>query len=479
MHIPENLIKLFVSLTGRQPDHVQPLAEGGSARRYFRLSADGQSYIGTFNPVVAENLAFRHYLHVFRQYGLPVPELLLFDKSATCYLQQDLGDVSLYKLVQQNGGMQQAPESLMAHFRQALEHLLHFQVEAHKSINYRKFAFAGSRFDKAAILDDLNYFRYYFLRLHPSLRVNERLLMRDMQRFGAMCAAAPSGFFMYRDFQSRNIMIFNDSNYYIDFQGGRQGALQYDVVSLLWQAMAGFTQEQRETLLDTYKAGLGSLQPEAAASFDTYLPMFVHLRQMQVLGAYGLRGLVQHKVHFVKSIAPALRSVARNLQHYPLPDRLPHLQAALQGLESLHELYPMPEQSPEKQLTVEVFSFSYLQGGPPPDHSGHGGGFVFDCRALPNPGKEERYRPLTGRDAEVAEYLSQKEEVRQFLEFTGQLSEQAISKYQRRGFTHLSIGFGCTGGRHRSVFCAETLVSQLQTKYPEVRFNLRHHNISL
>ncbi|HMM12587.1 MAG TPA: RNase adapter RapZ [Bacteroidales bacterium] len=474
---PDQLTDLFRSFTGHAPEQCIPLAQGGSERRYFRMVSSAGSYVGTVNPNVAENLAFRHYAQVFGQYGLPVPEVYAISRDKTCYLQEDLGDQSLYTLLLQEGGMKQAGQELTDRFRQALSHLAVFQLEAHKSIHYKKFAFSGLRFGKDAMLDDLRYFRYYFLRLHPQLRFNENRLLRDMVRFASLCASAPSDYFMYRDFQSRNIMISKGNNYYIDFQGGRRGALPYDVVSLLWQAMAGFTQTQREALISGYKDAVQALNPAAAEGFDNYLPLFVHLRQMQVLGAYGLRGLVQRKIHFIRSIPVAIRAAGENLRHYPLPEQLSELTAVLKSLESLYDLYPLPNEAANKQLTVEIFSFSYLNGGLPPDISGNGGGFVFDCRALPNPGREAQYRQLTGRDAEVTAFLEKSPEVHDFLDSTAKLIRLSVDDYLKRGFTNLSVGYGCTGGQHRSVYCAEKLTEMLKKQYPTVHFSLHHHHI--
>lgn len=499
---PDDLLKLFKKFTGRIPENVFQLVGGGSVRKYYRMVAANHSLIGTFNPNTAENLAFTHLATVFKKLNLPVPTVLAMNAGHSCYLQDDLGDETLYKWVVSQGGMRFEPgpmsgdlsqssvvapnaadqkvptnHGLMGYFERALEHLLVFQLEAHKHIDYRKLNFAGKRFDYTAVLDDLQYFRYYFIRLHPELGVNERLLLRDMQHLAKWCAAAPADAFVYRDFQSRNIIIYQGKNYYIDFQGGKQGPLPYDLVSLLWQAMAGFSQEQRYLLIQNYKHNLAAMKHGAADGFDEVFPFFVHLRQMQVLGAYGLRGIVQKKIHFLKSIAPALRSVAQNLKHYPLPEKLTELNRALHALELLYDKYPESDAMQNQQLTVEVFSFSYLQGGLPPDTSGHGGGFVFDCRALPNPGREALYRPLTGRDAAVVDFLKSIPEVENFIHIALQLATQAINEYLRRSYNRLSIGFGCTGGRHRSVYCAEALIKNLRAQFPEVNFRIKHHNL--
>jgi aminoglycoside/choline kinase family phosphotransferase len=443
------------------------------------MRAGQVSLIGTFNPLNAENLAFKHLSEVFKNIGLNVPEVMAISRDGRCYLQQDLGDDSLYKLIQHEADMQYAGPELLGRFEQALTHLALFQLEAHKAINYKKLSFSGQRFDKKAMLDDLQYFRYCFLKLHPELNYHENRLLSDMERFARLCASAPSDFFMYRDFQSRNIMIFNNSNFYIDFQGGRRGALQYDVVSLLWQAMAGFSHQQRESFIAGYKQHLANLNPVAAGQFDTYLPLFVHLRQMQVLGAYGLRGLVQRKAHFLKSIPLAIRSMADNLNRYPLPAELKELKKTLHALASLESKYPLAETGKKQSLVVDIYSFSFLQGGIPADTSGHGGGFVFDCRALPNPGREERFRTLTGRHKAVAEYLSLSHEVHHFLSSAKKIIGQSVDEYIRRGFNNLSVGFGCTGGQHRSVYCAETITNELRNQYPHVQFRLRHNNIKI
>lgn len=479
LQAPAELLRLFRQYTGTAPETVVALPQSGSARRYYRMQAGNFRLIGTVNAFVKENHAFRHFSEVFRQHGLPVPEVLAMSKPALYYLQEDLGDLSLHGLIQQQGGMQFAGPEAMTHFRQALMHLVVFQLEAHKSINYTKFAFTGTRFNRAAILDDLQYFRFFFIRLHPELRVDENRLLRDMEHFSRLCAAAPSDFFMYRDFQSRNIMIRNHSNHYIDFQGGRRGALQYDLVSLLWQATAGFTQPQREEMIVEYQKALAALNPMVASTFGEHLPHFVHLRQMQVLGAYGLRGLVQRKVHFLKSIPLAIRAVGDNLRYYPLPSGMPELAAALQSLSQLTDKYPLDTENGKKELTVSLYSFSYLQGGIPADTSGHGGGFVFDCRALPNPGREEQFRNLTGRDKEVIDYLMKIAEVQDFLNAVVLLLRQSIDEYTRRGFRYLSVGFGCTGGQHRSVYCAEQTTAALKKLYPGTRFILKHTNIGI
>ncbi len=125
-------------------------------------------------------------------------------------------------------------------------------------------------------------------------------------------------------------------------------------------------------------------------------------------------------------------------------------------------------------LKIQISSFSYIYGSIPQDPSGNGGGFVFDCRALPNPGRYDQYKSLTGIDEPVADYLMKEKEVQVFLDQSFALVDQAVSKYIERGFTSLMVSFGCTGGQHRSVFAAEQLSQYIADKYEEVIISLRH-----
>ncbi|MDP3444918.1 MAG: RNase adapter RapZ, partial [Ignavibacteria bacterium] len=323
--------------------------------------------------------------------------------------------------------------------------------------------------------EDLNYFKYYFLRLHPVITVNEAIMDEEFQRFAKFVSDAPADFFMYRDFQSRNILIKDNTTWFIDFQGGRKGPLQYDLVSLLYQVKAQMPQHIRNELIAYYLRMISKRLDVGALKFEFYLPSFVLLRLLQVLGAYGFRGIIQRKNHFLQSIPFALNEMEQLLTFDSLFEPYPELKSVLEQMLQLKHEYQLPESTKVKKLTVRLSSFSYKKGGIPPDQSGNGGGFVFDCRFLPNPGREQAYKMLTGLDKEVIAYLEQEKSVKDFLNDTQKIINEALGTYQNRGFSNLMISFGCTGGQHRSVYCAEKTAQWLQAKFPQVNLIVQHH----
>ena len=347
------------------------------------------------------------------------------------------------------------------------------QVLGHQGLDYTK-AYPTERFDRQAIIDDLNYFKYYFVKPHEEIDFNETRLGKDFEAFADFVSQAPCDFFMYRDFQSRNIMVKDGELYFIDFQGGRKGPLNYDVVSLLYQVKAQIPQAIRDELVDYYKAELSQYMSPEAVKFDTYQPYFVYLRLMQVLGAYGFRGLIQKKSHFIESIPYALKELKAWNETHPL-DKYPELQSVLSQLSTLN--YPLPTDSKlstlNSKLTVTINSFSFKKGYPN-DFSGNGGGFVFDCRALPNPGREPEFKTKTGRDWEVIDYLMAKPPVHVFLDHVKGIVGQSVDNYRERHFSNLMVSFGCTGGQHRSVFFAQTIYEWLKTTYPDINLKLNH-----
>ena len=363
-----------------------------------------------------------------------------------------------------------APEAVAA-YRKVAAILPRFQVEAGRDLNY-KVCYPRSSFDRQSIAWDLNYFKYYFLRL-AGIAFNEQALERDFSRLTKFLLGADRDYFLYRDFQSRNIMLRRVMNkvlnkdlneaqpFFLDYQGGRKGALQYDIASLLYDAKADLPPDLRQQLLDHYLDSLaGFIELDRAVFMQFYYP-YVYARIMQALGAYGFRGFYERKEHFLQSVPYALRNLRWLLHNVELPIALPALMDAFKSMvasEKLQELAPEPE-----KLTVRIFSFSFHRGLPQ-DETGNGGGFVFDGRSLPNPGREERFKTLTGKDAPVADYLNQQESVQQFLAGVKSLVDASVSNYQRRGFKHLMVSFGCTGGQHRSVYLAERLAEHLGGK---------------
>jgi len=467
----QNILAELTRSIGETPKDILPIAESGSARKYFRVITDSKSLIGTFSNNIEENEAFLTFSKHFHDLGLNVPEVFAVNAERTCYLQSDFGDDNLFAHVQKALMVGDFGENVIQLYKQALCHLVKLQVLGQKGLDYSK-AYPTERFDRQAIIDDLNYFKYYFVKPHEEIDFNETRLGKDFEAFADFVSQAPCDFFMYRDFQSRNIMVKDGELYFIDFQGGRKGPLNYDVVSLLYQVKAQIPQATRNELVDYYKTELSKFMSPEAVKFDTYQPYFVYLRLMQVLGAYGFRGLIQKKSHFIESIPYALREIEALLKATPLT-AYPELQSVISQLNKLDAKYAALIAPPAGKLTVTINSFSFKKGYPT-DFSGNGGGFVFDCRALPNPGREPEFKTKTGRDWEVIDYLMAKPPVHIFLDHVKGIVGQSVDNYRERHFSNLMVSFGCTGGQHRSVFFAQTIYEWLKTTYPDIHLKLNH-----
>ena len=395
----------------------------------------------------------------FRRHGLPVPEVYSEDLENGAYLEQDLGDTTLFEFLSSNRSGEKIPAPVVEAYRAAIEILPRFQVEAGRDLNY-SVCYPRSSFDEQSIAWDLNYFKYYFLKL-AGVPFNEQALENDFTQLTKFLLSAEHDFFLYRDFQSRNIMSYEGQPFFLDYQGGRKGALQYDVASLLFDAKADLPPGLRQELLDHYLHTLSRFAPVTPEAFMKHYYAYVYVRIMQAMGAYGFRGFFERKTHFLQSVPYALRNLRWLLENVEMPVKLPALMDAFRKIVASEKLQQL---SPEaKSLGVRVFSFSFHRGMPL-DESGHGGGFVFDCRGLPNPGREERFKSLTGKDAAVIEYLNKEESVHQFLANAMSLVDASVGSYQGRGFKHLMVSFGCTGGQHRSVFMAEQMARHLRSK---------------
>lgn len=471
-YIQNTLNQLFKDFSGLECSVIEPIPESGSPRKYYRLKSDTTELIGVYNPVIEENETFFSFSKTFQSLDLPVPEILAVSFDRKCYLQTDLGNISLFDLVQKDIISGNISSLTLEYYKKSLNYLIQFQLTAHQKINY-SMAYPIAAFDATSVLFDLEYFKYYFLRLHPQISFNERLLQSDFLNFTTYLLNAPADYFMYRDFQSRNIMIHNDQLYFIDFQGGRKGPLQYDLVSLLFQAKARFTESTRNELKEYYLKLLEKNIPNSRNEFEKYYDYFVYLRLFQVLGAYGYRGLIQKKPHFIASIPHAITTLKEIFPISFMKDQFPELSKLLSQIIEIEEIY-QPKKDIEKGLKISVSSFSYLKTGIPADTSGNGGGFVFDCRALPNPGREMRYRMHTGKDPDVISFLEEKTEVLEFQSNVKQILNQSILEYLQRGFSSLSVNFGCTGGQHRSVYMSETTSDWIRDTFPEVKVITKH-----
>jgi aminoglycoside/choline kinase family phosphotransferase len=470
------LKRLFEEHYGFPAEQAQPLQGqlGGSGRAIVRLSGEGISAIGVQYAVREENIAFVEFSRHFHRLGLPVPEIYHEDLSQGAYLEEDLGYTTLYEFLSRNrDGDAIAPAAVEA-YRKVVAELPRFQVVAGRDLNY-KVCFPRASFDRQSIAWDLNYFKYYFLRL-AGVPFNEQALEQDFTRLTKFLLLADRDYFLYRDFQSRNVMLRDGNPWFVDYQGGRRGALQYDIASLLYDGKADLPPTLRQQLLDHYLdclAGYIDLNREA---FLEHYYAYVYVRILQALGAYGFRGFYERKAHFLQSVPYALKNLRWLAANVKLPVLLPALMDALDAMQGVEKLAGggLQAAAPSTaQLTVRIFSFSYHQQMPQ-DESGNGGGFVFDARALPNPGREQEFRLLTGIDEPVAAYLREQDSVRQYLANVTALVDASVATYRRRGFSSLMISFGCTGGQHRSVYLAEQLAKHLRAA--GVTVELRHAN---
>jgi aminoglycoside/choline kinase family phosphotransferase len=434
-------------------EEVKPLQGqlGGSGRMIVRLAGGGRKAIGILYSVREENIAFLEFSRHFRRKGLPVPEIYAEDLGQGAYLEEDLGDTTLFQFLSAHRkGETIAPAALEA-YRKTVAVLPRFQVLAGKDLNY-KVCYPRSSFDRQSISWDLNYFKYYFLRL-SGVAFNEQALEADFGRLTKLLLSADHDYFLYRDFQSRNVMLADGNPHFLDYQGGRRGALQYDIASLLFDGKADLPAVMRQELLDYYLDCLGEFINLKRDAFMEHYYAYVYVRILQALGAYGFRGFYERKAHFLQSVPYALKNLRWLAANVRLPIALPALLEALDRLSGAEKLRSLAV--PEGALTVRVFSFSFHREAPK-DEAGNGGGFVFDARSLPNPGREERYRMLTGKDAPVQEYLGQQEGVVRFLEQAQAMVEQSVAAYQ-----------------HRSVYLAEQLAKHLEAR-DGVHVVLRH-----
>jgi aminoglycoside/choline kinase family phosphotransferase len=461
--ILENIREFYKGWIQHYPDEVITLKQAGSNRMYFRVVDGKQHFVVTYNPAnVPENNAFVEFTKHFYNKQLPVPEILYVDKDLTKYLQSDLGDVSLYDIMVQEGFSERVYEL----YKKTCLQLAKLQIEGGHNLDYNN-CIATKSFDKSAIYSDLLYFLYYFVRA-LDLPYDKNALLNDFDILSSYLMQEEQKYFMHRDCQSRNIMVKDERVYFIDYQGGMQGALQYDMASLLWQARASLPYEWREQLLDYYFDQANQLLGNTMdrQSFKDSYDGFVLIRMLQTLGAYGYRGLFERKHYFISSIPFGLKNLRWFMHNKKLPIRLPELQKVLFAItdEKIISRFDTVKASPDCPLTVQIRSFSY-KCGLPDDESGNGGGFIFDCRGILNPGRFEEYKTQTGRDKSVQEFLLHKTKMPSFLQHVYSIVDLTVEDYISRGFSSLTVGFGCTGGQHRSVYAADKLAEHLREKF--------------
>lgn len=464
----ERLYRLYKEHYGIEPSETVPLTGSASNRRYFRLSDGKCSSVGVIGTVAEENKAFLTLARHFHSKGIPVPEVLSVSEDGMSYLQENLGDVLLSDMVAKalkDGGF--AEDSPLTDLLcRTMSLLPKIQFEGAQGLDF-SVCYPQPSFDRRMILFDLNYFKYCFLK--PSgLEFNEVSLQDDFERLADDLLMEESETFLYRDFNARNVMVRDSEPYFIDFQGGRKGPIYYDVASFVWQARARYPQWLKEKMLESYLSALGQYMEVDRQRFEARLRLFVLFRTLQVLGAYGFRGLVENKAQFVVSIPPAMEGL-KELLSVPFGD-YPYLNEVLVRMADIPKF---ASQESDGKLEVKVMSFSYKKGVPQ-DMSGNGGGYLFDCRSIHNPGRYEPYKKLTGRDEPVIRFLEDDGEIIGYLDHIYAIVDPHVQTYSRRGFTNLLVGFGCTGGQHRSVYCAEHLAHHLAEKYPDIRVRLIH-----
>ena len=443
---------------------IKQIAESGSCRKYFRIKGRTKTAVGVYNYDEKENKAFITFTKHFLKKGLNVPRLYTQNLNKNIYLLQDFGDETLFSYTQKN-----KISDVKNLYIRALEHLVKFQISGGKGLDY-SVCYPGKKFDEQSIIWDLNYFKYYFLKL-AKISFDEQRLEKDFSSFASLLLKADTNYFLYRDFQARNILLQNDELYFIDYQGGRKGALQYDVASILFQAQINFSPSEREELLDYYIAMLNKKIKIRKKDFLKHYYNYVLIRLLQTFGAYGLRGFFENKTYFLKSIPFALKNLEWLIKKGLFPINLKELQKVLMNTTQNEELNKFNVPDAEK-LKVTVNSFSY-KNGLPIDYSGNGGGFIFDCRVLNNPGRYAEYSNLTGKDEPVINFLKTQSNVNEFLNSVYDLIDGAVKNYNERNFKNLMVNFGCTGGQHRSVYCAEKLAMHLNEKF-EVKVELNH-----
>lgn len=463
---------LFVAVRGKAPLAVTELPSSGSNRRYFRLSGaeEGDSLIGVVGTSKEENSAFIYMSRHFHEKGLPVPEVLAVSPDGMSYVQTDLGDTLLFQSIEKGRLTRSFSSEEKELLSRTIRRLPDIQFAGAQGMDF-SVCYPVESFDERSIMWDLNYFKYCFLKA-TGIDFSEVRLEDDFQAMAKVLMRSDTDTFMYRDFQSRNVMIRNEEPWFIDFQGGRRGPFYYDVASFLWQAKANLPDSLREELLMEYLEAVNRYIPIGKEEFKSQLRHFVLFRTLQVLGAYGFRGYFEKKPHFMQSVPYAIENL-RNLLVEPYSE-YPYLNELLNRLVNLKQFTDALD---KKTLTVRVMSFAYKKGIPN-DPSGNGGGFVFDCRAINNPGKYERYKPFTGLDRQVIDFLENDGEVTVFLEHCHALVDAAIERYIERGFTNLMISYGCTGGQHRSVYCAQHTAEHIAAKFKaKVELVHREQNI--
>ena len=470
-NISEEIIALFATYRRERVASVKKIPQSGSIRVYYRVHTDKQTFIATYGINIKENESFIRFSRQFKSKGCPVPEIYAVNKAGTLYIQEDFGDISLLNKLEEHG----YTDYVFELFQQSLKNLAQLQIRGDDGLDYENWCLTSSEFGKQAILSDLLYFKYYFLDT-LQLPYDKEKLIADFENFASDLSNVDYKYFMFRDFQSRNILIENEKVHFIDYQGGMKGALQYDVASMVWQAKAELPDKWKNALLEHYmncvEEELG--RPIDRERFTRQYRGYVLIRLMQVLGAYGFRGLFERKAHFLISIPLGLKNLRDFLQNHFSGRNLPEFERVLYLIvedQVIQRFVPLRANA-DTPLVVHINSFSYKKGIPA-DLSANGGGFVFDCRGILNPGRLEAFKSKTGRDKEVKDFLEQETKMPEYLNSVFDLLDISVEDYIKRNCQSLMVSFGCTGGQHRSVYAADALARHLKNKFG-VKIEIHH-----
>ena len=465
------IVALYTQTMGRPPETVTQIVSDGSPRQYYRLSSSGhKSVIGAHGPDAEENRAFLSYSRALRGAGLPVPEIYAADPSLGIWLGEDLGDTTLFAALSaaRTAAGGEFPDSVLAIYDRVVAELPRFQFLGARAVDF-SCAYPRAAFDEQSMHWDLNYFKYHFLKL-AHVPFNEQRLESDFEKLVAHLLSTDTDYFLYRDFQSRNIMVRDGEPWFLDYQGGRKGAAQYDLASLLYDAKANLPESVRAHLIERYLVAFAA-QGGRPERFRSHYPGYVLIRIMQAMGAYGYRGFYERKPRFLESVPYAARNVARLLDA-GLPVELPELEAVFRRIVEAWAARETPLATPPG-LHVHVCSFSYRDGVPAGDPE-HGAGFVFDCRSLSNPGRRPELSVRIGTEPEIVRFLEAMPETETFWRHVVALVESHVDNFLERNFSQFHVAFGCTGGQHRSVYFAERLTRFLRERYPQVSIDLVH-----
>jgi aminoglycoside/choline kinase family phosphotransferase len=465
---------LFASFSSEPVISVGKIPQSGSIRIYFRIITKNRSFIATYGNNIKENEVFIYFSRHFKKYDCPVPEIYTVNNEETIYIQEDFGDTSLLTKLEEHG----YNGYVYSLFQQSLKQLAHLQIKGDEGLDYN-LCLTSKEFGKQAILSDLLYFKYYFLDT-LQLPYDKEQLIDDYEALSNYLSYADYKYFMFRDFQSRNILIENEKVYFIDYQGGMKGALQYDVASMLWQARAALPEDWKNNLLDYYMDCVEEIVQKKIdrERFSNQYNGYVLIRLLQVLGAYGFRGLFERKAQFLTAIPLGLNNLRQFLLSKKIDINLPEFERLLSLIteEEIISRFEPIKANAETPLVVHINSFSFKKEIPK-DESGNGGGFVFDCRGILNPGRLEEFKKLTGKDKPVKDFLEQQTKMPEFLNSIFDIVDIAVEDYLKRDFSSLMISFGCTGGQHRSVYAAEEVARHLRNKF-KVKVALSHRNES-